>query len=65
MDGFERIRVTAGMRARVLRLLKFKYSEPEDILSHLFRHTVPAAELSEAIARLKSQQRSADNPTAR
>lgn len=65
MDGFDRMRVAAGMRARVLRLLKFKYSEPEDILSHLFRHTVPAAELSEAIARLKAQQPPADSKTTR
>lgn len=65
MDGFERIRVAAGMRARVLRLLKLKYSAPEAILNHLFRHTVPAAELSEAIARLKAQQRPADSKTTR
>lgn len=65
MDGFDRMRVAAGMRARVLQLLKFKHSEPEAILSHLFRHTIPATELREVIARMKAHRPSAGSPAAR
>jgi hypothetical protein len=65
MDGFDRLRVAAGMRVRVLRLLMLKYSEPEAILSHLFRHTIPATELRDVLARMKARKRSAGSPAAR
>lgn len=56
MDGFERLHVVARMRARVLALLKFKHNDPEAIVSHLFRHSIPAEELQHILTSIRARR---------
>lgn len=53
MDGFERLRVTAQMRSRVLKLLQFRISSEKDLVLHMFRHRIPQQELNAILERMQ------------
>lgn len=57
MDGFDRLEVVAQMQRRVFAMLQLRYSDPADIVLHLFRHSIPQPELNEIIEKIRARSR--------
>lgn len=53
MDGFQRLRVAAAMRTRVMTMLRLRFSDPAELVRHLYRHQLPAAVLHEILDKIR------------
>jgi hypothetical protein len=53
MDGFERIRATAGMFRRVRRMLELRYDDRSSLLLHIHGHSLSQEDRDGLVAAIR------------